>query len=51
MTTVPAYNTFDQLLTKTRSRVGKFSEFKAKRLKDALEHGLGELKTEDEMDM
>lgn len=33
------------------NRVGNFSEEKTKRLKEALEHGLGELKTDDEMDI
>lgn len=33
------------------NRVGNFSEEKTKRLIEALEHGLGELKTDDEMDM
>lgn len=51
MANIPAHNTFNLVLKAAQSRVEEFSEAKMKRLKDALEHGLGDLKTKDEMDM
>lgn len=46
-----AQNYFSELLVGAKKRVNAFPETKTKKLKEALEHGLAELKTEDEMDM
>lgn len=51
MANIPAYNTFEQVRKAAQSRVQGFSNSKAQRLKEALEHGIGELTSDDEMDM
>lgn len=51
MTKNPAHCTFESVLQEAKSRVDSFSEAKTKRLKEALEHGLGDLKSQEEMDM
>lgn len=42
---------FDKILQEAKARTDGFSEAKEKRLKDKLAHGLGNLKTQEEMDM
>lgn len=44
-------NSFSNILEETKKRVDDMPEPKTKKLKESLEHGLAELKTEDEMDM
>lgn len=51
MNYIPPHNTFDQILNAAKTHVAKFSETKRQHLKEALDHGLGELKSENEMDM
>ena len=45
------YKNLNVILNEAHARVGRYSESKIKHLKEILEHGLGELKTEEEMDM
>lgn len=40
MINIPPYNTFDNVKEKATDRVNRMSESKAKKLKEALEHGL-----------
>lgn len=47
----PQPYTFDKILQEAKSRVDNFPVVKNTRLKAKLEHGLGDLSTQDEMDM
>ncbi len=51
MKIISPQNSFSNILEEAKKRVDDMPESKTKRLKESLEHGLAELKTEDEMDM
>ena len=51
MENVPAYNSLTNVREAATTRINKNSKSKTKNLKDALEHGLADLTSEDEMDM
>lgn len=51
MGNVPAHNSFTNVREAATTRINKNSKSKTKKLKDALEHGLADLTSEDEMDM
>lgn len=51
MENVPAHNSFTNVREAATTRINKNSKSKTKNLKDALEHGLADLTSEDEMDM
>jgi len=50
MKNIPPHNTFDNVKEKATDRVNRMPESKTKKLKDALEHGLANVTTNDEMD-
>ncbi len=51
MRNIPPHNTFDKVKGMATDRVKEMPESKTKKLKEALEHGLADLTTSDEMDM
>ncbi len=51
MKNIPPHNTFDDVKGKATERVKEMSESMTKKLKAALEHGLADLTSDDEMDM
>lgn len=51
MKNISAHNAFSMILENANRRIEGMSESKTKKLKEFLDHGLAELKTEDEMDM
>lgn len=51
MKNISAQSYFSNLLEEAKKRVNAFPESKTKKLKESLEHGLAELRTEDEMDI
>lgn len=51
MKIISPQNSFSNILEEAKKIVDDMPESKTKRLKESLEHGLAELKTEDEMDM
>lgn len=51
MKNIPAYNSFSNVRETATTRINKMCESKTKKLKEALDHGLANLSTEDEMDM
>lgn len=50
MKNIPPHNKFDNVKEKATDRVNRMPESKTKKLKDALEHGLANVTTNDEMD-
>lgn len=51
MGNIPAYNSFTNVREAASTRINKKGESKTKKLKEALEHGLPDLTSKDEMDM
>lgn len=51
MKNITTQNFFSKLMDVAKNRIDAMPESKTKKLKEALEHGLAEFKTEDEMDM
>lgn len=51
MKIISPQNSFSNILEDAKRRVDAMPKAKTKKLKESLEHGLAELKTEDEMDM
>ena len=51
MRNIPAYNSFTNVREAASIRINKKGESKTKKLKEALEHGLADLTSKDEMDM
>lgn len=51
MGNIPAYNSFTNEREAASTRINKKGESKTKKLKEALEHGLADLTSKDEMDM
>lgn len=51
MGNIPAYNSFTKVREAASTRINKKDESKTKKLKEALEQGLADLTSKDEMDM